>query len=593
MLYTVPSLLANGRDRLVTGNEYLSIPDISLQGNVREVDALYYRGNGLLRFHGNDKDLVTPYVQVDHGEEVDWKWRMMEHWVPQAVANVAGMKIKLTILTPVGQKGLCMRVVAINMHNSDKTVTLGFDLCPGGISKAVFNSTQANKHILYYHTWTDTVVMQDDGPALAWGSGSGWQENAYTNQYQVRKSFTLHPGQSESVTIYAAVNKDGDGAATGVIHMRRLGWRRLLATTIKWLAQHRPSFPDNALAKMFYRNLWFNYFFAVGEAADVDITALVTSRSPDYYVSGAFWARDSLLWSFPAVLLVSPRRARALLEAVFSRHLHQAGEHAHYLDGTVLYPGFELDQIAAYVLALQRYFLWTGDFSLIRDLIADGSLTIIYLKLFAQKSESGLYRTFLDPSDDPVKYPFLTYDNVLCWRAFKDLAGFYKLMGNKRLDRVFQSAASILKANIYRHCLADGPLGKMFCWATDVKGHKEIYDAPPGSLQLLSWYGFCDNNAKEYQNTVNWIFSQYNPYYVSGRFSGPGSKHAANPWVLSLANQLLTVDNGEVRGHIDQMPLDNGYACETYHPETGQATTGAAFATCAGFFSYALWERLH
>ena len=38
--------------------------------------------------------------------------------------------------------------------------------------------------------------------------------------------------------------------------------------------------------------------------------------------------------------------------------------------------------------------------------------------------------------------------------------------------------------------------------------------------------------------------------------------------------------------------MDNGIACETVDRETGEAKTGAAFATVAGFIGYALYRAL-
>lgn len=34
--------------------------------------------------------------------------------------------------------------------------------------------------------------------------------------------------------------------------------------------------------------------------------------------------------------------------------------------------------------------------------------------------------------------------------------------------------------------------------------------------------------------------------------------------------------------------MDNGIACESVDPETGESRTGDAFATCAGFLAYAI-----
>ena len=36
------------------------------------------------------------------------------------------------------------------------------------------------------------------------------------------------------------------------------------------------------------------------------------------------------------------------------------------------------------------------------------------------------------------------------------------------------------------------------------------------------------------------------------------------------------------------MPMDNGVACESVDADTGECTTGSAFATCAGFLCHAL-----
>ena len=36
------------------------------------------------------------------------------------------------------------------------------------------------------------------------------------------------------------------------------------------------------------------------------------------------------------------------------------------------------------------------------------------------------------------------------------------------------------------------------------------------------------------------------------------------------------------------MPMDNGIACESVDADTGECTTGSAFATCAGFLCHAL-----
>ncbi len=39
--------------------------------------------------------------------------------------------------------------------------------------------------------------------------------------------------------------------------------------------------------------------------------------------------------------------------------------------------------------------------------------------------------------------------------------------------------------------------------------------------------------------------------------------------------------------------MDNGIACESIDENTGESTTGEAFATCAGYLSFALLSEMH
>src|SRR5690606_29295504 len=92
---------------------------------------------------------------------------------------------------------------------------------------------------------------------------------------------------------------------------------------------------------------------------------LLTSRSPRYYVSAAYWDRDSLLWSLPALLLVEPAVAREALLYAFQVQRRNFGIHSRYIDGVVLEPGLELDEVCAPVLALDHYLAQTGQWDLL------------------------------------------------------------------------------------------------------------------------------------------------------------------------------------------------------------------------------------
>ncbi len=295
-----------------------------------------------------------------------------------------------------------------------------------------------------------------------------------------------------------------------------------------------------------------------------------------------------MLWSFPAVVLVDPCTARELLVTVFKRHLKYAGDHAHYINGVLLYPGFELDQLAAYPLALRHYLDTTGDRSLMEEPVISTGLAYLVQKAEQQRdSKTGLYRTFLDPSDDPVMYPYLVYSNALLQCSFTFLACLQKeKLWQHQAD--FARKADTLKEAIYRYGKVKTPRGPMFAWAVDGEGRYQLYDNPPGSLQLLPYYGFCSRKDEVYRNTVEWIRSKQNSYWHEARFQEAGSLHSGMPWPLAAANDLLAANKGGA-AFLLEAPMDNGFCCETVHPDTGKVHTGAAFASAAGFIAYALW----
>lgn len=55
-----------------------------------------------------------------------------------------------------------------------------------------------------------------------------------------------------------------------------------------------------------------------------------------------------------------PTRGEILMH-VFTRQIRNVGQHSRYIDGTLLEPGFELDELCAPVLALEGYLVRTGD----------------------------------------------------------------------------------------------------------------------------------------------------------------------------------------------------------------------------------------
>ncbi|EKP94988.1 hypothetical protein [Thermaerobacter subterraneus] len=637
-------------------------------------------------------------------------------------------------------------------------VRLGLLVRPGTVYRTVYHRRPlAGDGGPFPYRWTKALAWEAPGTvpvaALALRSAAGDPPERETGGDGW--AFWSPPGTGELI-VYGGVAPEADGAATTAVHLARVGWQRLLDATLQWLAARDPFRPQRdrnrpqaageqdpvephgdrqrvapapepalspwrraalrragldravalgllsppearALEDRLRCNLWFSLFYAHGRTLDGDDWVLLTSRSPRYYVSGAHWTRDSLLWAFPALLSTDPDLAREILVAAFARYTRYPGEHSQYLDGTVLYPGWELDQAAAWPLTLARYLEATSDASILDEPAVAAGLAAVLAAAEARRDEAtGLVATFLLPSDDPAQAPFVTYDNALYAQALEDLARA-SARTQARRDRpaapghgdasavavlpvavgpevpwrptlaagsagrasaadhtpgagaapnippasTAGSAFSALASSrpgvappagtgpagtrttrhpggspdpawlagraaqtrraVLAHCVVPGPWGPQLAWAVAGPGGAGavLYDEPPGTLELLGPYGFARRRpddpldvAAVLANTVRWIYSAHNPYGPpAGPFATPTCPHARHPWLLSVAAGLLA-GRREYLGWLARAPMDSGFACETVDAATGQVRTGPAFATCAGFVTWAALATL-
>ena len=83
--------------------------------------------------------------------------------------------------------------------------------------------------------------------------------------------------------------------------------------------------------------------------------------------------------------------------------------------------------------------------------------------------------------------------------------------------------------------------------------------------------------------------------FAGCEFADIGCAHAPHPWLLSVANSLLSGGEERAISILRRAKMDNGIVCESIDEHTGECATGEHFATAAGFVctpSGALWEAL-
>lgn len=582
---------------LPTGNERISIPKLNeATGGIEDVTFLHMGYKGLVELRGGgDTALMEPFVEQD-GVPVPLsglEWDRLQFWVPRFSGQAGHIRVEGTILAPVGERGFLYRMELTNTDSVPHSIVCGLRGCWGSAWHCVNEDKQIEGTMHCFESpWNGSLIFDmrcgvplfcfapmPEDPACV----STWEQSDAGICYRLAHSHMLEPRQRQTVTVYWGFGMEEVSAATSAKEMLRQGYQHEEAQTLLWLRERTLWLKDDALRQFYNTNLFFCLFFSTGTTLDTEELVLVTSRSPRYYVSAAYWDRDSLLWSFPAILDVDRGLARRMLEYVFGRQRRNIGIHSRFIDGTVLEPGFELDELMAPALSLGRYVEATGDLTLLDEREVRRGLEDILQKLERQRHpHTALYSTFLQPTDDEIVYPYLTYDNVLVWKGLTILAG---LLGREELAQQAQQ----VKQAIWDNCVMEQNGMSYFAWSVDLQGHHDIYDEPPGSLQLLPYWGFCGAGDPVYRSTVDMIRSPGYRYSFAGLpFGEIGCPHAPHPWLLSVANSLLC---GRVEHSTDILKnaaMDNGIACESIDETTGACTTGEAFATCAGFVCHAL-----
>ena len=582
---------------LPTGNAFLSLPKINEKtAGIEDLTFLSMHHKGMIEIRGGEElPLARPFLQAD-GHPLpltQMQWSRDSFWLPVLKGKAGSIEFTMTILTPIGERGFAIRMELAGEVQS--AITWGLEGCWESSWHCINEDKPLDGTMHCYESgWNHSVVFdfRCGAPMFAFAPmcdreiQSAFSKTDSGISYTLTETFELLPGGSHSAVFYWGLGFEEVAAATSAKEMLRRGWDWEYQRTTRWLDQRISQMATPKLTEVYNTNLFFCIFYSTGLTLDTEELVCATSRGTRYYVSAAYWDRDVLLWAFPAILDADPQLAEEILRYVFGRQRRNLGIHSRYIDGTVLEPGFELDELMAPVIALESYVNQAADNKILHDpAVMAGIQQILKTLETIRHPEIPLYETFLQPTDDEIVYPYLTYNNVLVWRAMKALAHLYP----EQYGTLEQQAEAVRQA-IYTHCVfRDADQKPYFGWSVDLKGRHNVYDEPPGSLQLLPYYGFCAPDDEIWRNTVAMIRApSYTYSFADAPIAEIGCAHAPYPWILSLCNSLLCGHKEQAFQELEQMDMDNGIACESVDPVLGTCTTGAAFATCAGFLCHSM-----
>ena len=608
--------------RLSTGNEYISIPDISKSNaGIQTVGFLHKGFRACVEMQGADEQpLLAPVVEIS-GENIfekNSRSDLISYWIPSFDVDVNGIHANSIVVAPMERRGFVCVITVENTSSSAVTLKMGWKGCwkasyhtanisklMSGVKHACISSWQAQVPVIEFRGHAplfalalvsgnemNSRIWDDDGnPDVTEWTGESVSARAGRPVFcELMEEYTLEPSQRIVLPIYVGIGLEEVSAVASAQELHLQGWERIYSSLKTWLDKHIIECRDEYFQRMLNINSFYNYFYSQAITLDDEDLVVVSARSSRNSACAAYWDRDAMRYSLPAVLQMNWAQARELLIYAFTTQLSNVGVHSRFVDGIVLEPGLQLDQLCAPIRALQYYVQTTDDISVLFDRRVQAGVNIIQRILAAQRhSEVALFETLLAPSGKYSKYPYACYSNVLVWRILLDIGRLYERIRDlDRADEAKALAAQVRKA-VQEHFIAAGPFGPMYAYSIDLQGNHELADDPAGSLQLLSYLGYCLPDDIVYQNTVSWIHSPHNP--LSGQsyhFASPEAVSGDGPSLLSIVNDLLTQRKDEALELLRRAELDDGLACEAIDGNSGKASRGWAYASFAGYLAFGL-----
>jgi hypothetical protein len=537
-------------------------------------------------------------------------WELIEYWIPEARLSEDGLEITLTYCAPAGARAAFVHMRLTNRRAKTVSAALGATASWGSLARVTYlPAAMRGELVAAKAPWMDSgevfsFITHDT--QFAWSfihpgslSATAIPPRSLPRSIDARKDAVLAPGETVEADFILGAGLEEFSASHSAKALRELidrgGAESVIRQAAAWCRTRTRTTGTADLDLLMNRNYLFTALYAWGRTIDTEQLVGVTSRSPRYYVSAAYWDRDAMLWSFPGLLDIDKALAREALNYALTVQLRNTGTHSRFIDGVVLEDGFQLDEAAAPVIAAAEYVRRTGDEAFLKS--HQPALTVLRDRLFSRfDPETGLYSTLQDSQDEYQKQAFLTYDNVLTWKALLELAGLFERLKDADGARDMKLRAEALRAAILKREVFDkapGAGGPIFACGTD--GEEPLFsDIPPGSLMLLPALGFIPENDPLFIRTYDWLHSRNYKYsYWDRPYGLPGSYRLPFTTSWSAADHLaLARGRKQALKVLRASNWDGGIISEGVHPDTGiMDLDGRAFATAAGYVAHTICEN--
>ncbi len=573
----------------LTGNHWLTLPCIHpADGSVHAIGVLHRGARAALEFaggpgflNGDAPPLLKPIIEID-GAVQDLSagtmaWERAAAWLPTFTCTLGDIVVRGTVFAPYGRDvdvaGAVYVVGVENRGAASRRVQVRFDGQLGHRQLRVRSARPAEDASRVSRSPNGLVLLEGSAQpglaALAVGTDGAADVAISGAMFSIARNLNVASGESSQIAFYLAAGPERDGAEATAAVMEQRGWRALLTGTRDALQQLEQSTGSDAVDRLINRNLIFAYFYGVGRALDDAHYYLVRTRAPWHGLGITVRDWDALMWTLPAIQLADDGLSRELLLRMCELHAYAPGRGVHYLDGTLFEPGFALEGVAAYPIAVDRYIRDTNDNHIVDEPAIADALYLASDDLRGRRDERvPLYSTDVTTTGAPAPMPFTLHANAAVALALDVLR---RTLDEESARDVEDPAA--VRAAIKRHFAADRDSKGKLASAIDLTGHRVEDDIESASALWLPLLEAFDRQDSLYRRTVKGV---------------PPNSGA----LVRRIGELLGPDSSRVLEWLRRAPLHGGLAAEIVD-DAGAAVSNGGDASLSGLLAYTVWHAVH
>ncbi|MBQ0104820.1 MAG: glycoside hydrolase family 125 protein, partial [Armatimonadetes bacterium] len=510
-----------------TGNEYISLPRIDLNGSVNAAGFFTNEFDACLEYTGNQNmPLISPFLIINEKNYIEEfsQYSLESYWIPNFSKDISGLVINYKLITPITRKGFVCLLTVKNNNTKSIDFKAGFRGTWTNVLETCKTLRKLNfeKNIKHYSTEPNSFTFNIQGitnyytMAMYWENGfSSDYCSLKTNEtekdnenlcYNIEKEFSLNPGESIDIPLFVGICKKETAAISVVKEMYHQGYRNLYSLLKKWLNKHIIEHKDPKIKQLINENSFYNFFYCQAITIDEEKLVITSARDSKSPYCGLYLDADSMRWSQLAVQLISWNQARKHLYYASRVQSEQMGQRSRTINGNILDMGIQLDAICSPIIALVNYIDQTGDKSILFSSVTQNNINYIQRLLSAQFDDKVyLLETLISPGGNYSSYPYICMQNILAWSTYMNLSVLYNLIRDIDKSKEMENIAKKIKEDIYKYSIKDTPEGKRFCYATDLDNHFIFGNSKTFSLRIMVNFGFIDKKDPIYINTLKYL----------------------------------------------------------------------------------------